>query len=71
MAQFNGKWHCSEKGCFLTGNKHSILIGLGIDGRKGMPGVFDGFPMEKIPTPLKLKDVKTYGNGAVWLRYLV
>ena len=49
----------------------SILIGLGIDGRKGMPGVFDGFPMEKIPTPLKLKDVKTYGNGSVWLRYLV
>lgn len=49
----------------------SILIGLGVDGRKGMPGVFDGFPMEKTPTPLKLKDVKSYENGAVWLRYLV
>lgn len=49
----------------------SILIGLGIDGRKGMPGVFDGFPMEKAPTPLKLKEAKTYENGAVWLRYLV
>lgn len=49
----------------------SILIGLGIDGRKGMPAVFDGFPMEKTPTPLKLKEAKTYQNGAVWLRYLV
>lgn len=49
----------------------SILIGLGIDGRKGMPGVFDGFPMEKAPTPLQLKEAKTYKSGAVWLRYLV
>ena len=49
----------------------SILIGLGIDGRKGMPGVFDGFPMEKTPTSLTFKDAKTYENGAVWLRYLV
>ncbi len=49
----------------------SILIGLGIDGRKGMPAVFDGFPMEKTPAPLKLKEAKTYQNGAVWLRYLV
>ena len=25
----------------------SVLIGLGIDGRKGMPPVFDGFSMDK------------------------
>lgn len=49
----------------------SILIGLGIDGRKGMPPVFDGLTQDKEPIPLKLKDVKTYENGAVWLRYLV
>lgn len=47
----------------------SILIGLGIDGRKGMPAVFDGFPMDKEPIPLKFKDIKMCGNGAVWLRY--
>lgn len=49
----------------------SILIGLGIDRRKGMPTVFDGFSMDKKTIPLKLKDVKTFENGAVWLRYLV
>ncbi len=49
----------------------SIVLGLGIDGRKSMPAVFDGFAMDKKPTPLKLKDVKAYANGAVWLRYLV
>ena len=49
----------------------SILIGLGIDGRKGMTAVFDGLPMEKTPTPLQVKEAKTYQNGAVWLRYLV
>lgn len=49
----------------------SILIGSGIDGRQGMPAVFDGFPKDKSPIPVKLKKVKTYENGAVWLRYLV
>ena len=34
----------------------SILIGVGIDGRKGMPGVFDGFTMDHpITTKLKFK----------------
>lgn len=47
----------------------SILIGLGIDGRKGLPTVFDGFPMDKEPFMLKLKGVKAYESGAVWLRY--
>ena len=49
----------------------SILIGLGIDGRKGMPTVFDGFSMDTKTIPLKLKDAKIFENGAVWLRYLV
>lgn len=47
----------------------SILIGLGIDGGKGMPAVFDGFPMDKEPILLKFKDIKMCGNGAVWIRY--
>lgn len=49
----------------------SVLIGLGIDGRRGLPPVFDGFSMDKKPIPLKLKESKTFENGAVWLRYLV
>lgn len=47
----------------------SLLIGLGIDGRRDMPSVFDGFHMEKEPVPVTLKDVQSYENGAVWLRY--
>lgn len=47
----------------------SILIGLRIDGRKGMPAVFDGFPMDKEPIPLEFKDFKMCENGAVWFQY--
>ena len=47
----------------------SILIGAGIDGRGGMSAVFDGLPMEKSVTPLKLDDVRTFESGAVWIRY--
>ena len=44
----------------------SILIGAG-----GMQSVFDGLPMERGVTPLKLTSVQQYGSGAVWLRYNV
>lgn len=47
----------------------SILIGSGIDGRGGMAAVFDGLPMERPVTQLKLKSVETYDSGAVWIRY--
>ena len=47
----------------------SLLIGPGIDGRKGMPGVFDGFGMDHAITHLKLKEVKSFDDGAVWIRY--
>ena len=47
----------------------NILIGAGIDGRAGMQSVFDGLPMERGVTPLKLTSVQQYGSGAVWLRY--
>lgn len=47
----------------------SILIGAGIDGRKGMPGVFDGFDIDQPVISLSLKDVETFKSGAVWIRY--
>ena len=47
----------------------SILIGPGIDGRKGMPGVLDGFNMKHPITQLKFKEIKTFEDGAVWIRY--
>ncbi len=47
----------------------SILMGPGIDGRGGMPAVFDGLPMEHDVTGLKLIDVKKFDSDAVWLRY--
>ena len=47
----------------------SILIGAGIDGRGGMPAVFDGLDMEHDVTPLKLTDVKKFDSNAVWIRY--
>lgn len=49
----------------------SILLGPGIDGRKGMTAVFDGLPMDAEPTQLKLTCVTPYDDGAVWLRYQV
>lgn len=48
-----------------------ILIGPGIDGRKGMTAVFDGMPMDKEPVQLKLKNVKAFDNGAVLIQYEV
>lgn len=47
----------------------SLLIGVGIDGRGGMPAVFDGLAMDHDVTSLKLLDVKKFNSGAVWLRY--
>ena len=47
----------------------SILIGAGIDGRGGMPAVFDGLDMAHDVTALKLIDVKKFDSDAVWIRY--
>lgn len=49
----------------------SILIGAGIDGRGGMPAVFDGLPMDHPVIPLRLNDVQKFDSGAVWMRYFV
>ncbi len=48
----------------------SVLVGPGIDGREGMGAVFDGRKMSNEVTPLKLKDVKVFDCGALWLKYL-
>ncbi len=49
----------------------SILIGAGADGRTGQPSLFDSRPKNSNPIALQLKDVESYEDGAVWLRYLV
>ncbi|KAG4091475.1 pyrimidine reductase, riboflavin biosynthesis [Neocallimastix lanati (nom. inval.)] len=49
----------------------SILIGPGIDGRKGFSPLFDGRATDKDPIQLKLKDVKKYDDGAVLISYTV
>lgn len=49
----------------------SILIGAGIDGRGGMPAVFDNLPAAHPVSPLGLIDAQKFDSGAVWLRYSV
>ena len=45
-----------------------LLIGPGIDGRSEMPSVFEG-RKDSRPLPLKLKNIRSYENGAVLLQY--
>lgn len=47
----------------------SLLVGAGIDGRGGMPAVFDGLAMQHDVTKLKLIDVRKFDSDAVWIRY--
>lgn len=48
----------------------SIVIGAGIDGRKGMTAVFDGIDDMAYPTTiLKLDSATRIGENSVWLRY--
>lgn len=49
----------------------SMLYAPGIDGRMGRTAAFDGLPQTREPYKLKLKSVQSYGDGAVWLRYIV
>lgn len=49
----------------------SILLGPGIDGRKGMAATFDGLPMDREPFQLELETVKQYPNGCLWIMYKV
>lgn len=59
-------------GAFLTAgliDEISILIGSGVDGRTGQPALFDG-RTDSHPLALKLKNIQSYNDGAVWLQYL-
>ena len=48
----------------------SLMIGQGIDGRRGQTAVFDGIAdMDRMPTKMRLTDVRRLGCGTVWLRY--
>ena len=61
-------------GAFLQAgllNEVSVMIGAGIDGRKGMTAVFDGIEDANRPaTLLKLESVEQVNEGTVWLRYI-
>lgn len=43
---------------YIILDEASILIGAGINGRGGMAAIFDGLPMERPVTPLKLTNVQ-------------
>lgn len=49
----------------------SIVIGPGVDGRTSQPSLFDGMQKGSKPIALNLKSVKSYDDGAIWLRYNV
>ena len=61
-------------GAFLAAgliDEVSLMIGPGIDGRKGMASVFDGIDEPDRPaTLLKLQSVERMGD-TVWMRYKV
>lgn len=48
----------------------SLLLVPGIDGRQGVPALFDGVsPFTKTAVPLKLKSVEKRKQGVLWIRY--
>ena len=48
----------------------SVVVGAGIDGRKGMTAVFDGIDDPSFPTTtLKLNSVERIGEQSVWMCY--
>ena len=51
----------------------SLMIGPGIDGRSNQPALFDGIPDKKdfVPFKLDFKEVSSFPNGVVWIRYKV
>lgn len=49
----------------------SIVLGPGIDGRANMTSTFDGLSMDREPFDLTVKDIRTYEDGTIWVRYLV
>jgi len=49
----------------------SVLISPAVDGRVGMPALFDLDPDEAVPSRLALEHVERRGDDVLWLRYRV
>lgn len=50
----------------------SLLLAPGIDGRQGVPAVFDGMTSTRNgAVPLRLKSVERLEHGVLWIRYEV
>lgn len=49
----------------------SAMIAPGIDGRIGQPALIDGIADKEgyLPAKLKFKEVSTFSNGVIWVRY--
>lgn len=48
----------------------SVVVGPGVDGRSDQPSLFEGLANNEMPVIVKLKNVQSYDDGTVWLRYL-
>lgn len=62
-------------GAFMTAglvNELSAMIAPGIDGRIGQPALFDFNCNDKdyIPVKVKIKEIKTFPNDVIWIRYI-
>lgn len=62
-------------GAFLTAgliDELSVMIAPGIDGRIGQPALFDFNYTDKdyVPVKVKIKEIKTFPNDVIWVRYI-
>ena len=62
-------------GAFLTAgliDELSAMIAPGIDGRIGQPTLFDFNYIDRdfVPVKLKIKEIKTFPNDVIWVRYI-
>lgn len=62
-------------GAFLTAgliDELSAMIAPGIDGRIGQPTLFDFNYNDRdfVPVKLKIKEIKTFPNDVIWVRYI-
>lgn len=62
-------------GAFLTAgllDELSVMIAPGIDGRIRQPALFDFNYTDKdyVPVKVKIKEIKTFPNDVIWVRYI-
>ena len=57
----------------LPSAETQITAKPGIDGRNSQPSLFDGITDKKdfLPVQLDFKEISTFPNGVVWIRYKV